>query len=94
MPRTKPRPNVRSATSDRTMAHIRAHEGLSATIAKKLGIRPQAVSQWTEVPWNRVFVVAEVIGWPPHKIRPDIYPPPPDTDDVPQAARNRKVSVL
>jgi DNA-binding transcriptional regulator YdaS (Cro superfamily) len=75
------------------MVFIRTHR-LSTAIAKALGIQRQAITQWTEVPWNRVLKVAEVTGLTPHEIRPDIYPPPPATSDVPSASRNRKVSAL
>lgn len=40
----------------------------------------QAINEWKKlrrgVPPARVQLVARITGWPPHKIRPDIYPPP------------------
>jgi DNA-binding transcriptional regulator YdaS (Cro superfamily) len=88
-----PRPHRKPRTHDRVMSLIR-ERGLSAAIAKRLGINRQAISQWTEVPWNRVFIVAEVTGLQPHEIRPDIYPPPPQNSEIPPTVRNRKISAL
>ncbi len=62
---------------DPTLALIRERK-LGTRIAARLGITRQAISLWTEVPWNRVLVVSEITGRPPHLIRPDIYPAPPE----------------
>ena len=43
-------------------------------LAKELGIKPQAVSQWDEVPPLRVIAVERVTGVPRHELRPDLYP--------------------
>lgn len=43
-------------------------------LAKSLGITPQAVSLWTEVPPLRVLAVENVSGIPRHELRPDLYP--------------------
>jgi Bacterial toxin YdaS len=50
--------------------------GLLGDVADACGIRRQAVSQWQEVPWNRVLEVERVTGVRRHLIRPDIYPAP------------------
>jgi DNA-binding transcriptional regulator YdaS (Cro superfamily) len=88
-----PRPHRKPATSDRAMTFIRANR-LNSAIAKRLGITRQALNFWTEVPWNRVLVVSEITGLPPHEIRPDIYPPPPEIAAISPNARNRKVSAV
>jgi hypothetical protein len=88
-----PRPHRKPVNADRAIVYIRDNR-LGAAIAKRLRIQRQAISQWTEVPWNRVLVVAEITGLPPHEIRPDIYPPPSGTTGVASSIRNRKVSIV
>lgn len=36
-------------------------------------ISPQAISQWDEVPADRVVAVSEVTGIPRQQLRPDLY---------------------
>jgi DNA-binding transcriptional regulator YdaS (Cro superfamily) len=45
-------------------------------LATKLGITPQALSQWDRVPPLRVLDVERITGVPRHELRPDIYPTP------------------
>lgn len=63
--------------SDRKEALKRAIEksGGLAGIAEPLGITPQAVSQWDEVPPLRVLAVERISGVSRHELRPDLYPP-------------------
>lgn len=56
-----------------SMGHVR---GNAAALAKVLGISTQAISQWREVPVNRVLDIESVTGVPRYELRPDIYPPP------------------
>ncbi len=44
-------------------------------LSEKLGITRSAVSQWQEVPVERVLEVEKLTGVPRHELRPDIYPP-------------------
>ena len=44
-------------------------------LARGLGITHGAVSQWDQVPMNRVLDVERLTGIPRHELRPDIYPP-------------------
>lgn len=46
-----------------------------AKVARQLGIRPQAVSQWQRVPAARVIEVERITGISRDRIRPDLYPP-------------------
>lgn len=50
--------------------------GLSA-LALRLGITPQAVSQWERVPAKRVLSVERATGGriTRNQLRPDLYPP-------------------
>ena len=45
-----------------------------AALARKLGIKPQAVWQWDVVPPLRVLAVEQYSGVPRHELRPDLYP--------------------
>jgi DNA-binding transcriptional regulator YdaS (Cro superfamily) len=50
--------------------------GGASGLARLLGrISPQAVSQWTRVPAERVIEVERVTGVSRYELRPDIYPP-------------------
>ena len=42
-------------------------------IAEALKIEKQSVYDWKKVPPLRVMTVSEIIGWPPEKIRPDVF---------------------
>lgn len=43
-------------------------------LAKLIGVTPQAVSQWDEVPPLRVLAVEAASGVSRHELRPDLYP--------------------
>lgn len=44
-------------------------------LASAIGITRSAVSQWDEIPMDRVFDVSRVTGIPAHELRPDRIPP-------------------
>ena len=48
--------------------------GTSYELADRLGITPQALSQWDKVPPLRVLDVERATGVPRHELRPDLYP--------------------
>jgi DNA-binding transcriptional regulator YdaS (Cro superfamily) len=50
--------------------------GTAQKFAEKVGVTPQAVSQWRQVPPLRVLKVEAVSGVSRHLLRPDLYPPP------------------
>jgi DNA-binding transcriptional regulator YdaS (Cro superfamily) len=54
-------------------AAIAAIGGVAET-ARKLGISPQAVSQWEIIPVKHVLRMEELSGISRHRQRPDIYP--------------------
>ena len=45
-------------------------------------ITPQAISQWSKVPAERVLTVERLTGVPRHDLRPDLYPPPASEADA------------
>lgn len=53
-------------------------------LAAKLGITPQAIYQWTEVPLDRVGEIERISGIPRSQLRPDTFPTSimPDVDDA------------
>ena len=61
------------AKLDPAIAFIRANRGMAVRIADALGIKSQAVYDWKKVPPTRVLTVSEIIGWPPEKIRADVF---------------------
>lgn len=45
-------------------------------LALALDIAPQAISQWTAVPLNRVPEIEKITGIPRHELRPDFWQAP------------------
>lgn len=48
--------------------------GASKELARRVGVSPQAVSQWKQVPANRVLAVERASGVHRSVLRPDLYP--------------------
>mgnify|MGYP002721069339 CR=1 FL=1 len=53
---------------------IRSERGLIAKITRELKLSRGAVSQWTQIPAERVLEVERITGVPRHQLRPDLYP--------------------
>lgn len=54
------------------------HAGGQSKLARKCGVRPQAVQNWQRrqrLPAERVIQVETITGVPRTELRPDIYPP-------------------
>jgi DNA-binding transcriptional regulator YdaS (Cro superfamily) len=47
--------------------------GGSAALARHLGIKRQAIPQWTEIPIRHVHKIKEVTGIPLGDLRPDVF---------------------
>jgi DNA-binding transcriptional regulator YdaS (Cro superfamily) len=47
--------------------------GGTAALAKALGVKSQAISQWKRCPPKRALAVSKASGIPPHVLRPDVY---------------------
>jgi DNA-binding transcriptional regulator YdaS (Cro superfamily) len=47
--------------------------GNQKELAAELGIQSQAISQWRQVPLNRVLEVERVTGIPREQLRPDFF---------------------
>lgn len=43
-------------------------------LAEAVGVSGPAISQWEEVPGNRVIAVERATGVPRQELRPDLYP--------------------
>ena len=66
------------------MELIRATRGLSAKVARELGLTRGAIAQWNEVPPERVPEVSRISGIPRHQLRPDLWEPPFPANDDPE----------
>lgn len=66
----------RMAPKDPSIQKAIEAAGTSKELARRLGITPQALSQWKRVPPLRALLVERVTGIPRHELRPDIYPAP------------------
>jgi len=53
--------------------------GSAKELARRIGVTPQAISQWDEVPLNRVLVVERETGISRHELRPDVFGLAPET---------------
>jgi DNA-binding transcriptional regulator YdaS (Cro superfamily) len=60
-----------AALSDAKKA-VKGNTGLSRALNGE--ITPQAISQWKQVPAERVLDVERATGISRHKLRPDLYP--------------------
>jgi DNA-binding transcriptional regulator YdaS (Cro superfamily) len=61
--------------ANEALCRAKAAAGNAATLAHKLGITRQALSQWEIVPITRVLDVEKLTGVPRHELRPDFHQP-------------------
>ena len=50
--------------------------GTVTAFAHAIGVRPQAISQWGDIPVHRVAAVEAITNIPRHELRPDLWDPP------------------
>ena len=48
--------------------------GNGKALAGRIGVTPQALSQWRRAPARRVLDIERASGVPRHELRPDLYP--------------------
>lgn len=57
--------------------YLKGERGRLTTLAEALGVYPSAISQWSQVPAERVPAVAQATGLSRHDLRPDLFDPAP-----------------
>lgn len=60
-------------TDTTVLERVVKQAGGRIALADKLGIKPQAVSQWDKVPALRVLDVERITGISRHELRPDVF---------------------
>ncbi|WP_458760518.1 transcriptional regulator [Afipia sp. TerB] len=65
---------LKAAALDEAKRAVKGNTGLSRALDDE--ITPQAISQWKQVPAERVLGVERATGVPRHRLRPDLYPAP------------------
>jgi DNA-binding transcriptional regulator YdaS (Cro superfamily) len=61
---------------DEGLKRIKDIPGMSARLARGLGLTTGAIAQWKRVPAERLPEVEKITGIPRHELRSDICPPP------------------
>lgn len=59
--------------------------GSAKELARRIGVSPQALSQWKVVPTGRVLAVESATGVSRTELRPDIYPAEASRVSLPEA---------
>lgn len=67
---------------DPVLSEAFERRGAVTRVAAALGITTAAVSTWRRVPKKRVEAVAEVLGVPPERLRPDLYEQKPSSAEA------------
>lgn len=63
-------------TKKRAVKEAVSRAGGLTKLGRILGITPQAVEQWDQIPVGQVLKIEKALGIPRHEQRPDFYPPP------------------
>ncbi|MEA9550512.1 Cro/CI family transcriptional regulator [Xanthomonas campestris] len=65
---------------------VASFEGGQAALARRLGVSPQAVSQWVKghrpVPPKHAIAIERETGVSRHTLRPDVFGPATDVQEV------------
>lgn len=72
MNQTRSIAELKAAALEEAKQAVKGSTGLSRALEG--GITPQAVSQWKQVPAERVLDVERATGVSRHRLRPDLYP--------------------
>lgn len=67
-------PELKAAALAKAKDGVGGNTGLARAMGG--GITPQAISQWKQVPAERVLDVERATGVSRHDLRPDLYPAP------------------
>lgn len=59
------------------IAWLDGERGRRVVLAGALGIGPSALSQWQQVPADKVLMVEQLTGLSRHELRPDVFGPAP-----------------
>ncbi len=58
---------------EKLITWLDGERGRRKRLADSLGIRPGALSQWSQVPATQAMKVAAITGIPAHELRPDVF---------------------
>lgn len=58
---------------EKLLEYLNAERGRRLELATALEIAPSAISQWREVPINRVIAIEALTGIPRKELRPDVF---------------------
>lgn len=58
---------------EKLLEYLNAERGRRLELAGALGIAPSAISQWREVPLNRVIAIEALTGIPRKELRADVF---------------------
>jgi len=59
-------------TPEEACKRLFSQRGMTANVARALGLTPGAISQWDKIPAERVAAVAAATGIPAAELRPDL----------------------
>lgn len=60
---------------EKLLAYLDAERGRRVKLASALGIGPNALSQWKDVPPEHVLTIERETGVSRHDLRPDVFGP-------------------
>lgn len=71
---------------EKLLEYLNSERGRRVTLAAALEINPSAISQWKDVPAERVLDVENITGISRHDLRPDVFGAPKPSKSVKEAA--------
>lgn len=67
---------LKLASMEKLTSYLKAERGRLTQLAKRIGIRPSAVSQWKSVPVEHLPEVSEFTSIPREELLPDAFRAP------------------